>query len=125
MRCMRVPMEVLSRIEGYSDEDTRQNLLRLSRDIRKFLLMKYYGYVLYTWTSNLVYDNYKVTIHKNRRDLERYMDKNSERHLIARYVRFTGVGRRVVEEVGSIRVYGESVYILKRRGLYDDIWLGV
>jgi hypothetical protein len=109
---MKLPLEVLSKIEDFLDNNTRKCMLHLNTCTRAFLLQKYYGYVLYMNSSSLVYDSYKFILHKSPRDLEEYLQKTSDQPLFSRRVRFTSLGRAVVEELRSIRIYDETAYIL-------------
>lgn len=110
---MKLPLEILCVIEGFSDQNTRKCMLLLNVGTRQFLLTKYYGYVLYMNSSSLVYDSYKVILHRSKSDLDKYIQKTKDQPLFSRHVRLTSLGRAVAEEFKSIRIYDEMAYILK------------
>jgi hypothetical protein len=112
---MKLPLDIIYKIESYCDVYTKYNLLFLNKNIRKMLLSKYYGYVLYTKTSNLVYDNYHVTIHKNHDSLLKFIEKNTDKmHIKYFKVKFTCFGRNIVDEFTSMRIFDETSYIVKK-----------
>lgn len=109
---MKFPDEILFNIESFCDVVSRSILLNLNKHIRSILITKYYGYVLYSDTSSLVYDSYKVTIHRNKKKLDTYIKNNhNEKHIMSRHVRFTNLGRFIVEEHPSMRIFDETAYI--------------
>lgn len=111
---MNLPVEIFFKIESYCDIFTRQVFLMLNKRIRFIFLQKYTGYILYSESSSLVYDTYKITIHKNKRCLHDYIKKNNEKmHVILKKVRFTHLGRYIVEEHNSMRIFDETAYICK------------
>ena len=122
-------MDIIGRIDYFSDNITRISLLRLNKMIRMYLIPRYYGYILYTKTTSLVYDTYKMTLHKSLESLKHYVgtcdkhvgtcDKHMgtcDKHVLryAKKVVFTTLGRSVVNEFPDLRVYSEFPYIQKR-----------
>lgn len=111
---MNLPIEIFFKIESYCDVYTRRVFLSLNKRIRYMFLQKYIGYVLYSESSSLVYDPYKITIHKNKKFLYNYINKHNEKmHSILKKVRFTHLGRYIVEQNGSMRIFDETAYICK------------
>ncbi|NBP00481.1 MAG: hypothetical protein EBU90_10235 [Proteobacteria bacterium] len=108
---MKLPLEILSVIEGFSDHNTRKCMLILNVGTRHFLLKKYDGYVLYMNSSSLIYDSYKVILHKSKSCLDKYIKQTKDQPLFIRHVRLTLLGRAVAEEFKSIRIYDETAYI--------------
>lgn len=113
---MKLPLDIIYKIESYCDIYTKYNLLFLNKSIRRLLLPKYYGYILYTKTSNLVYDKYYISIHKNKNELLKFIEKNGDKLHIKYYkVELTSIGRNVVEEFLSMRIFDETSYIVKKK----------
>ena len=96
----------------YCDVYTRRIFLILNKRIRSILLQKYVRYILYSESSNLVYDSYKITIHKNRKCLHNYIENNKDIPCILKKVKFTHLGRYIVEEYNSMRIFDETSYII-------------
>jgi hypothetical protein len=112
---MKLPVEILFKIESYCDIYSRHLLLYLNKYIRSIILQKYYGYILYSETTSLVYDKYKMTIHKNKVSLEDYIKKNNKEICIkCKKVRFTNFGRDVAEQYNGTRIYDETAYIYNK-----------
>jgi hypothetical protein len=109
---MIFPIEIINIIEDFCNNETKLKLILLNKAIRMTLLQKYYGYILYSESSSLVYDTYKMSIHRNKTELDNYINsKNTEKHIISKYVRFTLLGRNVVKEFPSMRIFDETAYI--------------
>lgn len=109
---MKLPIEIFLKIESYCDVYSRTFFLMLNKFIRSVFLKKYQGYILYSESTNLVYDTYKVTIHKSHLDLCKFINKSDkEMHIMSRKVTFTNLGRYIVEENNSMRIFDETAYI--------------
>ncbi|NBU34420.1 hypothetical protein EB118_11690 [bacterium] len=111
---MKLPMEVIEHIEGFLDPMSKVTLLYLCKSIYRFLLPKYLGIVLYSNSSNLVYDSYKMTIHKSEKDLRTYINNTpNELPVIYKRVQFTPFGRHVANMFKSRRIHDLNIYVNK------------
>lgn len=108
-----LPIEIWSVIESFCDIYTQMSLLKLNAALYRHLLPTYMGVVVYSHTSNLVYDSYKITIHRSIKHASDYVrsHSNSERPVTVKKCRFTSFGKEIANTYKSMRIYDEYAYI--------------